>query len=270
MADRMQLWASAAWGVVRRDAIVFTTYRTQVVSQVLAMLFQLTIFYFISRLLRTNTVGTPAEYFDFVVIGLVIMQVLITTLGFLPGQVRQELVAGTMERFLVSPFGAASGVVAMLMFPLLMALITSTIMLGMAEAIFGLRLVATAPLAIPVAVLGALAFMPFALGLVAAVLVVKQATVGTQYITSGIAIVGGLYFPAALLPAWIRWASEVQPFAPAADLLRHLLVGSAVRYSVLADLLKLTGFAVVLLPLAVLALRRAVLYGQRRGTIIEY
>jgi ABC-2 type transport system permease protein len=266
----MKLWVDAAWGVIRRDAIVFLTYRTLVVSQTLGMLFQLTIFYFISRLLHSATFGAPAAYFAFVVVGLAIMQVLITTLGLTPVQVRQELVAGTMERFIVSPFGARNGVVTMMLFPIISAFFSAAIMLGLATAIFGLPLVATAPLAIPVAVLGSLAFMPFALVLVAVVIAFKQATAGTQFVVSGIAIVGGLYFPVALLPGWIRWASDVQPFAPAADLLRHLLVGTPLQHSALLDLLKLAGFGLVLFPAALFLLRRALLYGQRRGTIIEY
>ncbi len=149
----MRLWADAAWGVIRRDAILFLSYRAQVVTQVVGMLFNLTIFYYISRLLQAKSFGTPDEYFAFVVVGLVIMEVLLFTLGLAPHTVRQELVAGTLERFLVSSFGVNSGVVAMLLFPIFTALVTGAIMLGLGAAVFGLPLVSTAPLAIPVAVL---------------------------------------------------------------------------------------------------------------------
>jgi ABC-type multidrug transport system permease subunit len=263
-------WADATWGVVRRDAIVFLTYRSQVLTMIVGTLFQLTIFYFIAQLLHARTFATSTAYFAFVVVGMAIMQSLVTTLGLTPAQVRQELVAGTMERFLVSPFGAGSGIVAMMVFPTLWSLVMGTILLALAAVVFGLPLVATAPLAIPIALLGSLAFMPFTLALVAVVVVFKQATAGTQFLISGIAIVGGLYFPSGLLPGWLRWTSQAQPFTPAADLLRHLLVGSALRASLAADLGKLIGFGIVLFPLALLALRRAIRFGQRRGTIIEY
>jgi ABC-2 type transport system permease protein len=263
-------WADATWGVVRRDAIVFATYRTQVLTMIVGTLFQLTIFYYIAQLLHARTFATSTAYFAFVVVGMAIMQSLVTTLGLTPAQVRQELVAGTMERFLVSPFGAGNGIVAMMVFPTLWSLLMGTIMLALAALVFGLPLVATAPLAVPVALLGALSFMPFTLAVVAVVVVFKQATAGTQFLISGIAIVGGLYFPSALLPGWIRWTRQVQPFSPAADLLRHLLVGSPLQQSVAVDLAKLVGFGLILFPLALLALRRAIRFGQRRGTIIEY
>jgi ABC-2 type transport system permease protein len=266
----MRLWLAAAWGVVRRDATLYFSYRTQVLSQVFGVLFSLTLFYYISRLLHAHVAGTNRDYFSFVVVGLIIMQSLITTLTAIPTSVRQELVAGTLERFLVSRFGALSGIVAMLVFPVLSAFVIGTAMLAIAVGVFGLHLASTAILTIPVAVLGTLAFAPLALLLAGAVILVKQAATATQFVTAGVSIIGGLYFPVTLLPAWIRWAAYAQPFTPAADALRHLLVGSKLQYSLPSDLAKLAGFAVVLFPIALWSLRRALLVAQRRGTIIEY
>ena len=126
----MRSWLDAAIGVVRRDAVIFLTYRTQVMTQMLGMLFQLTIFYFISKLLQSNEFGSPEAYFAFVVVGLAIVQALIITLGLTPAQVRQELVAGTMERFIVSAFGATNGIVSMMVFPIISALVIGAIMLA--------------------------------------------------------------------------------------------------------------------------------------------
>ncbi len=266
----MRLWWSAAWGIMRRDAILFFSYRTQAVTQIVGLLFQLTLFYFISRLLRSGTFGSAGDYFSFVVIGLVIMQSLITTLHAIPTSVRQELVAGTLERFLVSSYGARNGILAMMLFPTVTSFVTGAVMLTLAATVFGLHVAATAPLALLVGLLGAAAFAPLALLLVAVIIIVKQATAGTQFVVSGVSIVGGLFFPVALLPLWLRWAAYVQPFTPAADALRHLLVGTKLQYPMLVDLAKLAGFAVVLIPLGLWALSSAIAYGQRRGTIIEY
>ena len=266
----MRLWLAAAWGVIRRDATLYFSYRSQALTQTFSLLFSLTLFYYISRLFHSTRIGTARDYFDYVVVGLVIVQALVTTIGAIPTSVRQELVAGTLERLLVSTFGALSGLVAMLIFPTLLACATGAIMLAIAAGIFGLHVAATAPLAIPVALLGTVAFAPLALITAGLVLVVKQAARATQFVAAGVSIVGGLYFPVSLLPVWIRWAANVQPFTPAADVLRHLLVGTRLSYSLSLDLGKLAGFAVVLLPLSLWALRSAIAHGQRRGTIIEY
>jgi ABC-2 type transport system permease protein len=266
----MRLWGDAMWGIMRRDAILFVSYRTQLVSQFLGPLFSIALFYYISRLLTAKTFHSPGGYFGFVIVGLVIVEILTLSLGIMPGSVRQELVSGTIERFLVSAHGPINGILGTMLFPLCNAFLSGIITLVLATAIFGLPLAATSFLAIPVALLGTLAFMPFALFLVALVMAFKQAASATQFIVAGVSIIGGLYFPVALLPGWIRWASEVQPFTPATDLLRHLLVNTPLVHPAGVELLKLVGFSAVLLPAGFMLLRASIRYGQRSGTIAEY
>ena len=258
------------WGIIRRDAILFVSYRSQLVAQFLGPLFTITLFYYISHLLTAKTIQSPGGYFGFVIVGLVIVQILTISLGVMPVSVRQELVSGTIERFLVSAHGPVNGIVGTMLFPLINAMLTGVLTLVIGATVFGLPLAGTAVLAIPVSLLGILAFMPFAFFLVALVMAFKQAASATQFIIAGLTIVGGLYFPISVLPDWIRWASEVQPFTPATDLLRHLLVDTPLRQSAQVDLLKLVGFIAVLLPAGFALLRLSIHYGQRTGTVAEY
>ena len=55
----MRLWGDAMWGIMRRDAILFVSYRTQLVSQFLGPLFMIAVFYYISRLLTVRTIHSP-------------------------------------------------------------------------------------------------------------------------------------------------------------------------------------------------------------------
>lgn len=266
----MRLWLDAMLAIMRRDAILFVSYRAQFVSQFLTPLFSLAIFYYISKLFTPSSVDSPGGYFGFVVIGLVIVQILTISIGVMPVTVRQELVSGTIERFLVSAHGPVNGILGAMLFPMVNALFSGTLMLVLATLFFGLPLSATAGLAIPVALLGTLAFMPFALFLVGMVMAFKQVSSASSFIVTGVAIIGGLYFPIALLPDWIEWTSEVQPFTPATDLLRHLLVGTPLEHPAEIELLKLVLFALILLPVSLYCLRRAIRYGQRTGTVAEY
>jgi hypothetical protein len=171
-----RLWCDAMWGIVRRDAILFVSYRSQLVAQFLGPLFSITLFYYISHLLTAKSIHSPGGYFGFVVIGLVIVQILTISLGVMPVAVRQELVSGTIERFLVSAHGPINGVVGTMLFPLINAIMSGALLLTLAALIFGLPLAGTALLAIPAALLGTLAFMPFAFFLVALVMAFKQAS----------------------------------------------------------------------------------------------
>jgi ABC-2 type transport system permease protein len=266
----LRLHLSAAMALFRRDAIVFASYRWRLVTQYVGVLFSLAIFFYISRLVRVDAFPEPGSYFAYAAVGVIILQVLQSTLD-VPTTVRQELVAGTFERFLLSPFGPVAGIASTALFPFLLSFAYGIITLVAAVAIFGLHLEwPNALVAVPVAGLGALAFLPFAFCFAAAVVLFKQAVGGAGFVVTGITLIGGFIYPVSVLPGWIQWTSKVQPFTPTLQLLRHLLVGTVVAESPWATAAKVAGFAGVLLPLSLWLLQKSVRVAQRRGTITEY
>jgi ABC-2 type transport system permease protein len=264
-------YGSAAVGIVRRDLAIFVSYRLRFASQVASTGFSLLLLYYVSKLVRVDMFASPDDYFAFATVGVVIFGVLTSTLAAAPATLRQELVAGTYERLLVSPFGAVAGTLSMLIFPFVYGLAHGIVTVLLAVLLFGLPVEwPSAALALPVAVLGVLAFLPFAIVITAAVLVLKQAMGASSFVVAGISVVAGLYFPVALLPDWIGWASQVQPFTPAVDLLRHLMVGTELDGSPWTPVAKLAFFAGALIPVAVWVLDRALRLGRRHATITEY
>lgn len=263
--------ASAAGAICKRDWLVFSSYRTRLFTTFFTTAVSLTLFYYVSRLVTSPRVGTPDDYYAFVVVGVVIFGVLTSTLVTPVSTLRAELQAGTFERMLVSPFGPVRCIASLLVFPLLLSVVLGLLALTYAALVFGLDLRwSTAGAAVPVAMLGALAFAPFGLVMTAAVVLFKQTNAGATFVMAAVTLLAGVYFPVALLPDWIEWASQVQPFTPAVDLLRSALVGTPLPDPLWLELAKLVGFAALLLPLSFAVLRAAVDRSRRRGTIIEY
>lgn len=262
---------AAALAICRRDFQLFASYRMRFFTTFFTSFVSLTLFYYVSRLVRSPKIGTADDYYAYVVVGIVVIAVLTSTLAIPVITLRQELVAGTFERMVLSPFGAVRSVLSLMLFPLLLALVSGVASLTFATLVFGLGLHwSTVWAALPLALIGAVAFAPFGLLMTAGVILFKQTNAGATFAITGITLLAGLYFPVALLPVWIRWASDVQPFTPAAELLRNSLVDTPLRGSLGADLLKLALFTAVLMPLALAAVRAAVSRSRRMGTIIEY
>ncbi|MHB8235242.1 MAG: ABC transporter permease [Solirubrobacteraceae bacterium] len=256
--------------VMRRDLRVYLSYRTRLFSQILTSVFSLTLFYYVSRLVHVSGFGSHNAYFGFVVVGISLVGVMYSCFS-IPELVRQELIAGTFDRLLLSPFGAIRSVIAMTLFPMMYSFLLAVITLGLGCVIFGLQLHwSTVPLSVPVMLLVLLAFLPFGVLFASLTVVIKQGNVGTSWVIALLSIIGGLYFPVSLLPGWLQTAAKLQPFTAATDILRHLLVNSSLGASPAASLLKLAAFAAVLLPASILILSHAIRLGQRRGTIIEY
>ena len=264
-------YISAGLALVKRDALLFFSYRFRWISQLVQVVLSMTLFFYISRLVGTGRLGAADDYFAFAVVGIVVLQVLTATVGLMPIALRQELVAGTFERLVISPFGALGSVAAMTVFPFASSLAIGVAALAFAAVAFDLPLQwPSAALAVPIAGVAALNFAPFGVLLAGAVIAVKQAGAGATYVITFFSLVGGFFFPIALLPGWVQWLSEVQPFTPTLDLLRHVLVGSPLRESALIAVVKLCAFPLVLGPLSLLVLRSALRLTRRRGTIAEY
>jgi ABC-2 type transport system permease protein len=256
--------------VARRDLLVFRSYRARFFSQAASTLFSLTLFYYVSRLVHVRGFSSPDAYYAFVVVGLSLLGVIYSCFA-IPTLVRQELVAGTFERLILSPFGAVRGVIAMTLFPLLYAAVLAALSLALACAVFGLQLHwGTVALSIPLMGLALLSFLPFGLLFAALTILIKQESVGTTWVVAVLSLIGGLYFPLSLLPHWLQVAGRLQPFTPATAVLRHVLVNSPLTEPLGLSLLKLSACAALLLPVSILTLAAAVRAGQRRATIIEY
>lgn len=264
-------YGRAMLAILRRDWSIFISYRWRLVEQVLSGVGMILVFRFTSRLVHVPEFPNSDSYFAFAVIGIVTLQVLTSTLTAPPTTVRQELVAGTFERLVLSPFGPVMSTIAMMVFPLIYTILIGTFWLAIAVIGFGMPIHwDTAALALPLAVLGALSFMPFGIAIAAMTLAFKASLNATTYIVAGIGLVAGFYFPVALLPAWIRWTSQVQPFTPAVDLIRNVLAGTPLPDPAWLEVTKLAGFSLVLVPLSTMLLSAAVQIGRRRGTITEY
>ncbi len=268
MAIVMQ-YASAALATVKRDAAIYLSYRLRFASQLIAVVFTLAIFFYVSKLVRPGAVGHGADYYQFVVVGIATLAVLESAVG-VSTLVRMELIAGNFERLVISPFGPVAGAMSMAVFPVAFATVFAGIVLAVAAAVFGVPIqVAGIPLALVVVAIGSVAFAAIGLLFVGGLIAYKSA-MGAAWVMAVLGLLGGIYFPIRLFPAWIRWAADVQPLTPAVDLLRHQLVGTPSIQPPWLELAKLTGFAVVLMPIAAAVLWQAVKISRRRGTLMEY
>jgi ABC-2 type transport system permease protein len=265
----VRAYIDAIAGIVRRDAAIRLSYRGSLVTENLGIVFLLASFYFIAKLVRVAPFHTPAEYFAYVVVGVVILGVIHASLS-IPTSVRQELVAGTYERLVLSPFGGAAATASLMVFPILFSVAVAILQVLVAVVIFGMHIRwATAALALPLGVAGALAFAPFALVFAAATIAFKHAP-GQTTALGVVSLASGMYFPVSLLPWWLRWISDVQPLTPTVDLLRHVLIDFPLRESPAAAFAKIGGFIAIGIPVALWLVSLAGKYGRRRGTVLEY
>ncbi len=79
-----------------------------------------------------------------------------------------------------------------------------------------------------------------------------------------------VYYPIEVLPQWLQTLSRLLPATYSLDALRRTMLRSASLSDVGGDLLALAAFALVLLPIGLLAFRYAVRWAKSDGSLSEY
>jgi ABC-2 type transport system permease protein len=83
-------------------------------------------------------------------------------------------------------------------------------------------------------------------------------------------VFSGVFFPIELLPPWLRIVSYALPFTYALRALRGALMRGETFSALRSDLLVLVGFAAILLPVSLWAMRYAIRQLKKSGELVHY
>ncbi len=260
---------------LRRDFLTALSYRVYFVSDVLGLLSQALLFYFISELVDPGELpsygSTSTTYLEFVVVGVAVGVFVQFALNHVAAALRQEQLQGTLESMLVTPTAPATIQLGVVVFDLFYIPVRTVVFLALMTAVFGLDFQASGVLP---ATLILLAFIPFVWGLgvasAAAILVVRRGA-GVAAIAGGLlALLSGAYFPITLLPAWLQEVAEWNPIAIALNGMRSSLLGGADWAETAGDLALLVPMSLISLLIGMGVFRLALRHERARGTLGVY
>jgi ABC-2 type transport system permease protein len=259
---------------LRRDLREALTYKLSFVSSVTSILLSSATFYFVAKLVPP---GTPSlgpfggDYFSFAVVGVAFASLLGMFQEGLPAVVRSAQLSGTLEALLVTPASVPAILFGSSLYSLVFQLVRTVLHLGVALAFFGLTLGQINGLGVLyVGVLTVLCFLSVGILSASFILVYKTGNPFSWILGTVSGLLGGVVFPVALLPPWIRWVSSLLPVTYALDGMRKSLLASAGFAEVLPDVAALAAFNAVLLPLSLVAFRLAVRKAKKDGTLSHY
>jgi ABC-2 type transport system permease protein len=257
---------------VRKDFRVALTYRLSFVLGIFAAFYGLLSFYFVSRVVGDSpTVGTPDEYFQFIVVGVAVSAILRASVTTAAANARRDQIEGTLEILAAQPVS-----------PLALGLGWSALPVG--EAV--LDGVITALVAIPLGFTGfspdvlstivvlAVSVLTFvAIGFLGAALVLAiQQGVGVMgFVVAGLALTSGAIFPISVLPAPLQVISDISPLTYSLKAMREALLHSASLPDLIGGSLGVLMLeCAVLLPLSTLVLVGALRFARARGTLARF
>lgn len=273
-ARKAGLVATRLGAFLRRDLREALSYKFTFVSSLAGILLSTATFYFVAKLVPP---GAPSlapyggDYFSFAVVGVAFSSLLGIFQAGLPSVIRNAQVSGTLEAVLVTPASVPTVLVGSSLYSFVFQTLRTILHLAVAVVVFGMVLgpVNWAGVA-AVFALTALAFLSVGMLSASFILVYKLGNPFGWLLGGVSGLLGGMVFPVALLPPWLRWASSLLPVTYALDGMRRALLAPTGLAALVPDIVALAVFDAVLLPLSLLLFRAAVRKAKRAGTLSHY
>jgi ABC-2 type transport system permease protein len=259
------------WAVLVRDARLALSYRLDFLLRLVSTFFSVVLWYFFAAYL-TPKAGLPGgtDYFAFVVVGTSLLGFLQVALHGFAQKLREDQMAGTLEMLFAAPAPPFLLLLASCLWALLLQAVQAAVGLGVASAL-GARFSFGSPVALAAVLLLTLACFA-ALGVLAAslLLVFQRGEPVTPFVGALFTLLGGVFFPVAVLPAPLAAAARLLPLPYATDALRKVLLDGAGLAAVQGDLWALLLFAAILTPLSAIAFSLCLRLARRYGLLGLY
>ena len=247
-------------------------YRLNFVLSYLSVLLTVVFLYFLDKLFSgsQDQALVQYDYFTFVLIGFTFSRLLRGAVQSFSSRLREQLAWGTLDALLVT----ATSVVSILLGPgiwlLLDALIIIILQLGLGILLGADFSQANWWAALWVILISLSSLLAYGVISAAFTLVYKRSDPVNRGIIAIAYLFSGVFFPIELLPGFMQIVSYLLPFTYALRSLRQSLMQGATMQDIQFDLVVLTGFTLLLLPLAIFVLQAAVQYTRRTGNLSHY
>jgi ABC-2 type transport system permease protein len=260
---------------LRRDWQLEFSYRLAFFLQFFEILFSVAAFYFIARLI--GPAANPylqaygGDYFSFVLIGIAFTGYFGVGLSSFSSSLRQAQTTGTLEAMLSTPTSFSAIIVSSTLWSYLMTTLRVGVYLLIGTLFLGVDLnTGNLGAALLILVLTVISFS--SLGILAAsfIMVLKRGNPVTWLFGTFSSLLGGVYYPIDVMPAWLQVFSYLLPVTYALHGMRLALLQGAGFDALATDIAVLLLFCLVLLPLGLFAFRFAVNKARADGSLTHY
>ena len=258
---------------LRRDLIQAWSYRMAFVSDIVGLIFQALLFFYIGKMVDTQDLptygGEQVSYMEYVAVAIPITMLIGVGIFRAANAFRTEQLMGTLEALLMTPTTPATlqlgGVVYDVVYMPIRTVVFFVAIAFAGNVSFDLGgiLPATATL---------LLFIPFVwgLGIMYAAATLTYRGGGGGFAITLLTLTSSAYFPLALFPAWLAFIAELNPMTVAITNMRESLLGDAGWSDIAPGLAVLAVASVISIAAGVVAFRAALRRERRRGSVGLY
>jgi len=214
---------------LKRDIQIELSYKLDFVFQFVSIFFSTAVTFFISELFGSGIAdklgGYGGDYFSFVIIGIALTDYMSVTLDEFSDEISDAQVEGTLETLLVTPTSVYTILFSSSLYSYLLTSLRVMVYMLFGILIFGLKLHLTSVLALVVLIILTIgSFVGIGLISAAFILVFKQGSPIPSLMTTASALLGGVFYPVDVLPAWLAPISQLLPITHAVEAMRQILL----------------------------------------------
>lgn len=261
-----------AYAFLKRDKIEAMSYKASFLMQLLSVLTQSLTFFFVARLFDAS--GSMylqrygGEYFPFVLVGLAFSGYQTAAMNSLSSALSREQGTGTLEAIMMTPTQLETVMLAGSFWNLIWTSVKVAVYLVLGACLFGVNFSNVHFFSVCLSILLTLSSLA-GLGLISAgfILVFKRGD-PVGYIFNGISrLLGGVYFPVAVLPLGVQKISFLIPLTYALEAFRKTMLQGAAPHELGHEFLVLLIFSLSLFPAGYCFFKWAVNRAKKDGSL---
>ena len=260
---------------LKRDWLQESSYRFSFFLQFVGIFFSVMMFYFISELFGHAAAPylTPygADYFTFVLIGIAFSGYFSIGISSFSQKIRTAQTTGTLEAMLSTPTHYSVIIFASSLWDYIIT--TLRVFVYFAVGVLLMSVSFTNANYFSALVILFLSIITYSsLGIIAAsfIMVLKRGDPVTWLISSISSLLGGVYYPVAILPEGLRWMASLIPVTYSLHGMRLALLQGANIADLSTEVLVLLLFSSILLPLSLISFQYSVKRAKIDGSLTQY
>jgi len=263
------------WAFVKKDYIASKSYKAAHLMDIVQLFVSMLIFSFVAKLF--GSMANPylkaygGDYFSFVIIGIALSDYLKLAMSSFTRSIHNAQVMGTLEALLVTETEAGTIILSSTLYSYIWTSIRVVAYLTMGVFVFSVPLYkANYPLAFLFLFLTITSFSTVGIVSASFIMVFKRGDPLTWIFSSLSWFLGGLYYPVSILPPWLQKAAYFLPITHALEGMRLALLKGASFSMVMPNILALSVFSIVMMPISLFSFRYAIYKAKLNGSLTHY
>ncbi len=257
--------------ILKKDFFLSLTYRFNFFFQSFAWLFNLLLWFFLSKIIPQNQFSSTNGYFPFVLSGISLQSLLTSILYGNSIRTREHMLMGNLEFLLNNLRKPYVFLISGLIYDFLNSFFRITLIIIFSNILFSFPLSSFNPLLFFISLLfSSISFSAIGNLSSSFVLIYRKGEPFSHFFTMVSAFLGGVFFPLSIFPKFIQKIAYLTPMAEGLILFRASFFKIGTPFSIYLSIAYFLIFIFIFYTLSLYIFSKSFNYAKRKGTISTY